>query len=118
MRGFARLFFGADRDGSSVSEGSMIQLHQIAMQGSLKAAHDAITACAATDYRGDIEKFDVPVLIIHGEDDAFVPFKATAEQAIRLMPDAVLKVYGGAPHGLLFTHKDRLNEDLLGFLQQ
>ena len=117
MRGFARLFFGADRDGTIVSEGSMIQLHQIAMQGSLKAAHDAITACAATDYRGDIKRFDVPVLIIHGEDDAFVPFKATAEQAIQLIPEAELKVYERAPHGLLFTHKYRLNQDLLGFLR-
>jgi pimeloyl-ACP methyl ester carboxylesterase len=88
------------------------------MQSSLKAAHDSITACAMTDYRGDIQKFDVPVLIIHGEDDSFVPFGATAQQAIQLMPNATLKVYEGAPHGLLFTHKDRLNNDLLTFIRQ
>ncbi|MGZ9719516.1 alpha/beta fold hydrolase [Rhizobium miluonense] len=118
IRGFSRLFFGADRDGANVSEGSLMQLHQIAMQSSLKAAHDSITACAVTDYRHDIEKFDVPVLIIHGEDDAFVPFHATARQAAELIPNAVLKVCEGAPHGLLFTHKDRLNSDLLTFLRQ
>jgi non-heme chloroperoxidase len=118
IRGFSRLFFGADRDGATVSEGSMMQLHQIAMQSSLKAAHDSITACAMTDYRGDIQKFDIPVLIIHGDEDAFVPFGATAQQAIQLMPNAVLKVYEGAPHGLLFTHKDRLNSDLLTFIRQ
>ncbi len=118
IRGFSRLFFGADRDGATVSEGSMMQLHQIAMQSSLKAAHDSITACAMTDYRADIMKFDIPVLIIHGEDDAFVPYGATARQAAELMPDAELKVYEGAPHGLLFTHKDRLNSDLLSFIRQ
>jgi pimeloyl-ACP methyl ester carboxylesterase len=118
IRGFARLFYGADREGAAVSEGSLMQLHQIAMQASLKASHDAITACAATDYRTDIKKFDMPVLIVHGEDDAFVPFSATARQAAELIPNSVLKVYENAPHGLLFTHKDRLNDDLLTFLRQ
>jgi len=118
IRGFARLFFGADRDGANISEGSLMQLHQIAMQSSLKAAHDSITACALTDYRTDIAKFDMPVMIIHGQDDAFVPFSATARQAAELMPYAQLKIYENAPHGLLFTHKDRLNADLLNFLRQ
>lgn len=118
IRGFARLFFGADREGANISEGSLMQLHQIAMQASLKATHDSITACALTDYRDDIKKFDMPVLIIHGEDDAFVPFTATARQAAQLIPNSELKVYETAPHGLLFTHKDRLNADLLAFLQQ
>ncbi|TWF43934.1 pimeloyl-ACP methyl ester carboxylesterase [Neorhizobium alkalisoli] len=118
IRGFARLFFGADREGAAVSEGSLIQLHQIAMQSSLKASHDAVTACAMTDYRPDIRGLNIPVMIIHGEDDAFVPFKATAKQAAELLPGAVLKVYENAPHGLLFTHKDRLNSDILSFLRQ
>ena len=117
IRGFSRLFFGADREGAKISEGSMMHLHQIAMQSSLKAAHDSVTACAMTDYRPDIKKFDAPVLIIHGEDDAFVPFRATAQQAAKLIPHADLKIYEGAPHGLLFTHKDRLNNDLLTFLR-
>lgn len=118
IRGFARLFFGADRGGPAVSEGSLLQLHQIAMQSSLKAAHDSVTACAVTDYRDDIKRFDVPVLIVHGEDDQFVPFASTARQAAAQLPNATLKIYENAPHGLLFTHKDRLNDDLLAFLTQ
>jgi non-heme chloroperoxidase len=116
IRGFARLFFGADRDGADVSEGSLAHVQQLALMASLKASHDAVTACASTDYRDDIRRFDVPVLIIHGEDDAFVPFAATGRQAAKLFPQAQLKVYEKAPHGLLFTHKDRLNADLLAFL--
>ncbi|GAA0746331.1 hypothetical protein GCM10009075_31780 [Sphingomonas trueperi] len=75
-----------------------------------------VIACAETDYRDDIGRFDVPVLVIHGERDAFVPFDATARQAAALFPDATLKVYPGAPHGILLTHKDQLNQGLLQFL--
>lgn len=95
-----------------------MQLHQIAMQASLKAAHDSITACAVSDFRGDISNLDIPVLIIRGEDDAFVPFVSTAKQAAKLMPTATLTIYENAPHGLLFTHKERLNSDLLDFLRR
>ncbi|SFK40373.1 Pimeloyl-ACP methyl ester carboxylesterase [Sphingomonas sp. NFR04] len=116
LRGFARLFFSTGSDDDDVSEGRLAHVHQMALQGSLKAAHDAVTACAETDYRDDIGRFDVPVLVIHGERDAFVPFDATARQAAALFPDATLKVYPGAPHGILFTHKDQLNQDLLQFL--
>ena len=116
MRGFARLFFGSDSLDADVSEGRLAHVHQMALQGSLKGAHDAVTACANTDYRDDIAGFDVPVLLIHGEHDAFVPFNATARQAAALFPDVRLQVYEGAPHGVLFTHKDRLNRDLLEFI--
>jgi pimeloyl-ACP methyl ester carboxylesterase len=116
LRGFARLFFATGNGSSDVSEGRLAHVHHMGLQGSLKAAHDAVTACAVTDYRDDIGRFDVPVLVIHGEKDAFVPFEATARQAVDLFPDATLKVYEGAPHGLLFTHKDRLNQDLLSFI--
>jgi non-heme chloroperoxidase len=116
IRGFARLFFGADREGAEVSEGSLAHVQQLALMASLKASHDAVTACATTDYRDDIAKFDVPVLLIHGEEDAFVPFSATARQAAELFPNVDLKLYEGAAHGLLFTHKERLNADLLAFL--
>jgi pimeloyl-ACP methyl ester carboxylesterase len=116
LRGFARLFFATGQEDNEVSEGSLAHIHHMALQGSLKAGHDAVTACATTDYRDDIERFDVPVLVIHGEHDAFVPFSATARQAAELFPDATLKVYEGAPHGILFTHKDRLNQDILEFI--
>lgn len=116
LRGFARLFFATGEDAPDVSEGRLAHIHQMALQGSLKATHDAVTACAITDYRDDIQRFDVPVLVIHGERDAFVPFDATARQAVDLFPDVTLKVYEGAPHGVVFTHKDRLNQDLLSFI--
>jgi pimeloyl-ACP methyl ester carboxylesterase len=116
LRGFARLFFATGDAASKASEGQLAHVHHMAIQGSLKAAHDAVTACAVTDYRDDIQRFDVPVLVIHGEQDAFVPFDATARQAVDLFRDATLKVYQGAPHGVLFTHKDRLNQDLLSFI--
>ena len=116
MRGFARLFFEADREGAEVSEGQLAHIQHMALLGSLKAAHDAVTACAMTDYREDISGFDVPVLIIHGEEDAFVPLSATAQQGIELFPDATLKVYEGAPHAVLYTHAERLNADLMEFI--
>ena len=116
LRGFARLFFATGNDADDVSEGRLAHIHQMGLQASLKATHDAVTACATTDYRDEIGRFDVPVLVIHGERDAFVPFDATARQAAELFPNAMLKVYEGAPHGVLFTHKDRLNQDLLAFV--
>lgn len=116
LRGFARLFFATGDAAPEVSEGRLAHVHHMALQGSLKATHDCVTAGAATDYRDDIAGFDVSVLIIHGEKDAFVPFEATARQAIQLFPDATLKIYEGAPHGVLFTHKERLNQDLLDFV--
>jgi non-heme chloroperoxidase len=116
LRGFARLFFATGTDADDVSEGRLAHIHHMALQASLKATHDAVTACATTDYRDEIGRFDVPVLLIHGERDAFVPFDATGRQAAELFPNATLKVYEGAPHGVLFTHKDRLNQDLLAFI--
>jgi pimeloyl-ACP methyl ester carboxylesterase len=116
LRGFARLFFATGDAASEVSEGRLAHVHHMALQASLKATHDCVTACALTDYRDDIDGFDVPVLVIHGEKDAFVPFEATARQAIQLFPNATLKIYEDAPHGVLFTHKDRLNQDLLDFV--
>jgi pimeloyl-ACP methyl ester carboxylesterase len=116
LRGFARLFFSTGNEDDAVSEGRLAHIHQMALQGSLKATHDAVSACADTDYRDDIRRFDVPVLLIHGERDAFVPFDATARQAAALFPDVTLNVYPGAPHGVLFTHKDQLNQDLLQFI--
>lgn len=94
------------------------QMMYLASRGYRVVAHDrrAVTACATTDCRDDIARFDVPVLIVHGEDDAFVPFSATAQQGAELFPNAELKVYRRAPHAILYTHADRLNEDLLEFV--
>jgi non-heme chloroperoxidase len=87
------------------------------MQAGHKAALDCIRAFSETDHTEDLKKFDVPTLIIHGGDDQIVPIVASASKSAKLVKNAVLKVYPGAPHGLPDTHKDRLNADLLAFLR-
>ena len=76
-----------------------------------------ITTNSETDFTEDLKRFDIPTLIIHGEDDQFVPIADTAVLSAKIVKNATLKVYPGAPHGLPTTHKDRFNEDLLSFLQ-
>ena len=87
------------------------------MQAGHKNTYDSIAAFSATDFRVDLTKFDVPTLIVHGDDDQIVPIAASAHAAAKLVKNAKLIVYPGAPHGLADTHKDRLNQDLLDFLQ-
>lgn len=86
------------------------------MQAGHKNAFDCIKAFSETDFTGDLERFDVPTLIVHGDDDQIVPIGAAALRPSKLVRNATLKIYPGAPHGLADTHKDRLNEDLLAFL--
>jgi non-heme chloroperoxidase len=117
FRGLGRLFFGAEREGAVISDGMLAQYHEMAMQASLKGALDSVIAFSETDFRPDLAKFDVPTLFIHGDDDSLVPLDASARKAVALVSDARLIVYEGASHGLTFTHKDRLNADLLNFLQ-
>ncbi len=88
------------------------------MQAGLKNAYECVAAFSETDFTEDLRKFDVPTLIIHGEDDQIVPIAASAMRSSALVPNATLKVYPGAPHGLTVTHKDQLNADLLNFFQQ
>jgi non-heme chloroperoxidase len=88
------------------------------MQAGHKNTYDSIAAFSATDFRADLARFDVPTLIVHGDDDQIVPIQASAHTAAKLVKNAKLIVYPGAPHGLADTHKDRLNQDLLTFLQQ
>lgn len=80
-----------------------------------KNAYDSIVAFSQTDFTEDLKKFDVPTLIIHGDDDQVVPIDAAARASKKLVPQAELKVYPGAPHGITDTHKDQLNKDLLDF---
>jgi len=87
------------------------------MQVGLKAAFDCIKAFSETDFTEDLKRFDIPTLIIHGEDDQFVPIADTAVLSAKIVTGATLKIYPGAPHGLPTTHKDWFNEDLLSFLQ-
>lgn len=108
-------FYGANRDGSKVSEGLREAFWFIGMQGGIKGAYDCIKQFSETDFTEDLKRFDIPTLIVHGDDDQIVPIKAAAPKSSRLVKDAVLKIYPGAPHGLASTHQDEFNADLLKF---
>lgn len=110
-------FFGFNREGAEVSQGLIQSFWRQGMMGGAKNTYDSIEAFSATDFRPDLAKFDVPTLVIHGDDDQVVPFDISGRAAAELVKDAKLIVYKGAPHGLSDTHKDRLNQDLLKFLQ-
>ncbi|BBM03449.1 alpha/beta fold hydrolase [Microbulbifer sp. GL-2] len=110
-------FFGFNRPDAEPSQGLIQSFWAQGMQGGHKNTYDSIAAFSATDFRGDLKKFDVPTLIVHGDDDQIVPIDNSARAAAKIVRNAKLVVYPGAPHGLADTHKDRLNQDLLKFLQ-
>jgi len=110
-------FFGANRPGSKVSQGMIDSFWLQGMQAGAKNTFDCIKAFSETDFTEDLKKFDVPTLIIHGDDDQIVPIGAAALRSSKLVKNATLKIYAGAPHGLADTHKDQLNADLLAFLK-
>ena len=109
-------FFGANRPGAKVSQGMMDSFWLQGMRAGHKNTFDCIKAFSETDFTEDLKKFDVPTLIVHGDDDQIVPIGTSALSAAKLVKNATLKIYAGAPHGLADTHKDRLNSDLLEFL--
>jgi non-heme chloroperoxidase len=109
-------FFGANRPGAKVSQGMIDSFWLQGMQAGHKNTFDCIKAFSETDFTEDLRKFDVPTLIIHGDDDQMVPIAAAALRSAKLVRNATLKIYAGAPHGLADTHKDQLNGDLLAFL--
>jgi non-heme chloroperoxidase len=111
-------FFGANRPGAKVSQGVIDSFWLYGMQAGHKNTYDCIKAFSETDFTEDLKKFNVPTLIIHGDDDQIVPIGAAALRSAELVPNATLKVYPGAPHGLAYTHKDQLNDDLLAFLRE
>jgi len=110
-------FFGANRLGSKVSQGMMDSFWLQGMQAGHKNTFDCIRAFSETDFTEDLKKFDVPTLIIHGDDDQIVPIEAAAILSTKLVKHAILNIYKGAPHGLIETHKDKLSSDLLEFLK-
>jgi len=110
-------FFGANRPGSKVSQGMIDSFWLQGMQAGRKNTFDCIKAFSETDFTEDLKKFDVPTLIIHGDDDQIVPIGAAALRSSKLIKNAILKIYAGAPHGLAYTHKDQLNDDLLTFIR-
>jgi non-heme chloroperoxidase len=110
-------FYGANRPDAKVSQGLREQFWLQSMQVGLKGALDCIKAFSETDFNEDLKKFDVPTLIIHGDDDQIVPIGASALLSSKLVKGSTLKVYPGAPHGLASTHRDQFNADLLAFLK-
>jgi non-heme chloroperoxidase len=109
-------FFGANREGHKVTQGMRDAFWFQGMQGGLKNELDCIKAFSETDFTEDLKKIKVPTLIIHGGDDQIVPIMASSMLSSKLIKNATLKIYPGAPHGLADTHKDMLNADLLAFL--
>ena len=110
-------FYGANRPGAKVSQGLRDSFWLQGMQAGFKGAYDCIKAFSETDFTEDLKKFDVPTLIMHGDDDQIVPIGASAMLSSKLVKDATLKVYPGAPHGMPSTLKDQINADLLAFFQ-
>jgi non-heme chloroperoxidase len=111
-------FYGANRPGSTVSEGLKRSFWLQGMSGGFKPLYDCVEAFSATDFTEDLEKFDVPTLILHGDDDQIVPIGASARVSVTLVKGAELKVYAGAPHGMCSTAKEHVNSDLLAFISQ
>jgi len=110
-------FYGANRPGAKVSQGIRDMFWLWSMQVGLKGALDCIKAFSETDMTEDLKKFDIPTLIIHGDDDQIVPIGDSALLSSKIVKGATLKVYPGAPHGLMSTHKEQFNADLLSFLR-
>jgi non-heme chloroperoxidase len=110
-------FYGANREGAKVSQGLRDSFWRQGMQAGFNATYDCVKVFAETDQTEDLKKIDVPTLIIQGDDDQLVSIDDSARLSAKLIPNATLKVYPGAPHGLTATHKSQVNEDLLAFLK-
>ncbi len=110
-------FFGFNRPGAKVSQGLIQSWWLQGMLTGHKNAYDCIEAFSETDFTEDLKKFDVPTLILHGDDDQIVPIEASAMRAAKLVPNATLKIYRGGTHSLGDTSKEQLNADLLDFIR-
>jgi len=113
----APMFYGANRPGAKVSQGTLDQFWLWSMQAGLKNAYESIKAFSETDFTEDLKKFDVPTLVLHGEDDQIVPVNDSARKSARLIKGAKDIYYPGAPHGLTSTHQNQVNADLLTFIK-
>ena len=110
-------FYGYNRPNAKVSQGVRDNFWLQGMMCSLPASYYCIKAFSETDQTEDLKRIDIPVLLLHGDDDQIVPLAPTAERGVKLLKKAQLKVYQGAPHGMCTTLKDRVNEDLFGFIR-
>jgi non-heme chloroperoxidase len=114
---FALMFYGANRPGAKVSQGLLDQFWLWSMEAGLKSAYESIKAFSETDFTEDLKKFDVPTLVMHGEDDQVVPVKDSAKKSARLIKGAKELYFPGRPHGLTATNQDEVNAALLEFLK-
>jgi len=110
-------FYGYNRPGAKTSEGVRESFWLQGMMAGFPAAYFCIKAFSETDLTEDLKKMDVPTLILHGDDDQIVPIADSALLSAKIIKNATLKVYQGAPHGMCTTHKDQINEDLLAFIK-
>ena len=117
-RDLAAPFYGANRPGAKVSQGILDQFWLWSMQGGLKNEYDSIKAFSETVFLDDLKKFDVPTLLMHGEDDQIVPINLSSRKSAKLIKNVAEIYYPGLPHGLTATHADIVNRDLLAFCQQ
>ncbi|MER5848647.1 alpha/beta hydrolase [Streptomyces sp. NPDC002012] len=113
-------FFGANRDGNKVTQGNQDAFWYMAMAETIEGGVACVDAFAATDFHEDLKKFDIPTLVVHGDDDQIVPIDATGRKTAQLIQDATLKVYEGGPHGIAVVpgYKEKFNKDLLEFLKR
>lgn len=110
-------FYGYNRDGVAISEGVRREFWRQGMMGGLKGQLDSIRAFSESDFHADLAKFDVPTLVLHADDDQIVPIGAAALETVKIVRQAILKVYEGSGHGLTQTETDRFNADLLDFIR-
>jgi non-heme chloroperoxidase len=110
-------FYGYNRSGAKVSQGVIDNWWRQGMMGGAKAHYDCIKAFSETDFTEDLKQIDVPVLIMHGDDDQIVPFEDSAPLSAKLVKNGTLKVYKGLPHGMCTTHPEIINPDLLAFIR-
>ncbi|HYV13000.1 MAG TPA: alpha/beta hydrolase [Pyrinomonadaceae bacterium] len=118
MNDFSIPFFGYNRPGAKISQGILDSFRLQAMLGGLPNVYFCVKAFGETDFTEDLKKFDVPTLILHGDDDQVVPVGITALVSSKIVKGATLKVYPGLPHGMCSTHKDLINADLLEFIKK
>ena len=118
FKDFSAPFYGANRPGATVSQGLRDSFWLQSMMGGHQAIYECVKAFSETDFTDDLKRFDVPTLVLHGDDDQIVPIKAAALRSSKLIRGARLVVYEGAPHGMCSTHKDRVNQELLAFFQE
>ena len=114
---FASIFYGANRPGAKVSQGMLDQFWLWSMQGGLKNLYESVKAFSETDFHEDLKKFDVPTLVMHGEDDQVVPINISGKRSAKLIKGAKEIFYPGMPHGLTATNADQVNADLLNFVK-